>query len=247
MNLSKSKLNIYSSLGNTKMRRKHSLFIVEGEKSVRDTFGRFDAEAVLVADSYDFQFDAGDVPVYKITEQELKKISSLSTPASVMAVYRIPNAAAEVPKLSNDEFCVALDGIQDPGNLGTIIRTCHWFGIKRIFASHTTVDLYNPKTVQSTMGSLGRVEVVYCDLEDLIDENPGITVYGTLLDGQDIYNADLERRGLLVMGNEGNGISEAVRKKITAPLLIPPADPSNHPESLNVAIATAVTLVLFHD
>ena len=135
--------------------------------------------------------------------------------------------------------------IQDPGNLGTIMRTAHWFGIDRIYASRDTVDIFNPKTVQSTMGSLGRVEIVYCDLGELMDKNPDMPVYGTLLDGKNIYKATLGEHGFIIMGNEGKGISESLRKRITSPLLIPPYDYSNHSESLNVAIATAVTLSQF--
>lgn len=246
MELSKSKESLYSQLGRKKMRDKHSLFMAEGRKSVADTIGYFELEAIIavkgtvISDSWR-SYDC----FFEVSPERMGKISTLSAPPEVLAVYRIPNHSGEIPSPNSDELYLVLDEVQDPGNLGTIIRTAHWFGIKRIYCSQTTADLYNPKTVQSTMGSLGRVEVVYCDLEALIEANPEMPVYGTLLNGENIYKAQLGDRGFIVMGNEGRGISDTLRRKVTSPLLIPPYDEEDHSESLNVAIATAVTLSQF--
>ncbi|MDE7438454.1 MAG: RNA methyltransferase [Muribaculaceae bacterium] len=246
MELSKSKESLYSQLGRKKMRDKHSLFMAEGRKSVADTIGYFEPEAIIAVKGADIpdSWLSADC-FFDVTPERMAKISTLSTPPEVLAVYRILNSNGKIPPPKADELYLLLDEVQDPGNLGTIIRTAHWFGIKRIYCSQTTADLYNPKTVQSTMGSLGRVDVIYCDLKELIEANPEMPVYGTLLNGENIYKAPLGNHGFIIMGNEGRGISEALRRKVTSPLLIPPYDAKDHSESLNVAIATAVTLSQF--
>ncbi len=250
--LSKTKLSLYSGLGSRKQRLRSGLFIVEGEKSVADTLADYSLETLIVKSGYEPSlFQLSDIPEdkrYFISASGMDKLSSLSTSSPVVAVYRLPAEALEkregVGKLSESLYLM-LDGIQDPGNLGTIIRTAHWFGIKKIFASRDTADVFNPKTIQSTMGSLAKVEVVYCDLSRVIEENPSLPVYGLLLDGKNIYNAHLQEKGFIVMGNEGKGISGVIREKVTDPLLIPPYNPSDHSESLNVAIATGITLAAF--
>ena len=222
MELSKTKTGVYSSLSSARMRRRHGLFIVEGEKSVRDTLGHFELECLICLKGCG---DFPDVPADKVreaSEADMKKISGLQTVPPVGAVNRQ----------------------QDTGNLGTIVRTCHWFGIRRIFASRDTADVFNPKCVQSTMGSIAKVEVTYCDLPALFRENPSMPVYGLLLAGKDIFRAETGDCGFIVMGNEGNGISPEVRSHVTSPLLIPPAT-ADHAESLNVAVATAITLARF--
>lgn len=247
MELSKARQNIYSQLSKRKMRDRHNLFVVEGRKSVEDTIGVFKAEAVITIDCNLVPESWGCSHIlHEVSRPVIEKISSLSTAPDVIAVYRIPEGFYDnLPTPSEGKLYLLLDGIQDPGNLGTITRTAHWFGIDRIYASRDTVDIFNPKTVQSTMGSLGRVEIVYCDLAELIERNSDMPVYGTLLNGENIYKATLGEHGFIIMGNEGKGISESLRKRITSPLLIPPYDNSNHSESLNVAIATAVTLSQF--
>lgn len=245
MELSKSKFNVYSSLGSAKMRRKHGLFTVEGEKSVSDTLGLFDAEAVICLKEKAESFARCACNLYVVTEPEMRKLSNLSTPSSAMAIYRLPESGHDDDiRVPADRLYMVLDGVQDPGNLGTIIRTCHWFGIYRIFASHDTVDVFNPKTIQSTMGSVAKVRVDYVDLASLFEANRNLPVYGTLLEGKDIFKAELSACGFILMGNEGKGISPALRTFITDPLLIPPAGP-DHSESLNVAIAAAVTIAQF--
>ncbi len=247
MELSKTKQGIYSQLSRRKMRDRHGLFIAEGRKCIGDTIGKFDVEAIVALDPDSIPAEWGYIDaVYKVSESQMSKISSFSTPSDVLAIYRIPDGYYDsVPVPESEKLYLLLDGIQDPGNMGTIIRTAHWFGIDRIYASHDTVDIFNPKTVQATMGSLGKVEVVYCDLCDLIKGNPGMPLYGTLLDGENIYDAELTGNGFIIMGNEGKGISDPIRDLVTWPLLIPPYDLGNHSESLNVSIATAVVLSQF--
>lgn len=248
MDISKSKSAIFSNLNSSKMRRKYGLFSVEGEKGIKDTIRSFDLYALIIENGFETTIitDNSISPekIYYASQVELKKISNLSSYSPIIAIYRLPENESTIPEIKEDSLYLMLDGIQDPGNLGTIIRTCHWFGIYTIFASKETVDIYNPKTIQSTMGSLGKVDVYYCDLKSIISRHPQMPVYGTLLNGADIYSADLTKSGFIVMGNEGNGISVPLREVIDKPLYIPPAT-QNHPESLNVAIATAVTLAVF--
>ena len=202
---------------------------------------------------------ADQTEVIEVTEEELKKVSFLQHPQQVLAVFRqntgcnkqdSNNSQEEAEeknfgfsKINTQELSLALDGVQDPGNLGTIIRIADWFGITHIYCSQDTADVYNPKVVQATMGSIARVKVEYGNLLALVESLPAdVPVYGTLLDGDNIYQQQLENRGLIVMGNEGKGISPALAKKVNRRLLIP-----NFPEgratadSLNVAIATAIT------
>lgn len=244
MQLSKTKFNIYRSLGNAKMRRKHGLFTVEGEKGVRDSINNFEVVAVIKVKDENVEFIPTDIPIYEVNDREMMQLSNLTTPPTVIAVYKLPIQESADLKCNPKKLYVVLDGIQDPGNLGTIIRTCHWFGLDTIFASHDTVDIFNPKTLQSTMGSFAKTNVIYCDLSKLFVLNSDMPVYGLLLDGRDIYKADLGKAGFIVMGNEGKGISEKLRSKITERLLIPPGG-ENHSESLNVAVATGITLSQF--
>ena len=173
----------------------------------------------------------------EVTEEELRKLSFLQHPQQVLGVFEIP-ASSTCNSISDNKLYLALDGVQDPGNLGTIIRLADWFGINTIFCSEDTADVWNPKVIQATMGSIARVKVVYTDLKQLIVQ-ANMPIYGTLLDGQDIYEQELTKYGIIVMGNEGNGISPEIRQLITKKLLIPKFQEG--PESLNVAIATAIT------
>lgn len=247
MELSKSKTGIYAQLSRRKIRERNGLFIVEGYKSVADTIDSFQIEAIIITEGSSVPAAWHDkAPIYEAYAQQISKISSLSTPPDVIAVYHIPERFYDrLPAPDKSKLYLVLDGVQDPGNLGTIVRTAHWFGIDRIYASRDTADIFNPKTVQSTMGSLGKVDIVYCELYDLLKDNPEMPVFGTLLDGKNIYEAPLTEHGFIIMGNEGKGITEPIRKLITSPLLIPPYDSKNHSESLNVAIATAVVLSQF--
>lgn len=250
MELSKTKAAIYSSLSSKKMRLKHRLFLAEGEKCALDTLGEYPLECLIASEEWlgHNHTLAGQYPdkIATATQTMIKKITTLVSPPDVIAVFKMPDTESEPINVDGDKLYLMLDGIQDPGNLGTIIRTADWFGVDTIFASKDTVDVFNPKVVQSTMGSLKRVRIHYTDLESIIDSNPGMPVYGMLLNGKNIYDTKIDAsKGFIVMGNEGNGISETLREKINNPLLIPPYNADKHPESLNVAVATAVTLSLF--
>ena len=178
--------------------------------------------------------------LHAISEAELKKISALATPNSCLAVFKIPKAK----EMKESGLILALDDVRDPGNLGTIIRLCDWFGIETLFCSEESVDIYNPKVVQATMGSISRVNVVYGDLENFLVKTK-LTVFGTFMDGKNIYQESLLKEGIIVMGNEANGISEAVEKLVTDRIAIPRFGDLQITESLNVATATAIILSEF--
>ena len=180
------------------------------------------------------------------TIDEIARASLLKTPQDVIAIFNQRKEKTDITVIEK-QLCLALDDVQDPGNLGTIIRIADWFGIEHIFCSTNTVDVYSPKVVQATMGALSRVHLHYVSLTELIGKlNKNVPIYGTLLDGTNIYTQELSTTGLIVMGNEGNGITAEVRQLINRKLYIP-----NYPEgrdtseSLNVAIATAVTCAEF--
>lgn len=249
MEISKTKASLLATLSSKKMREKHKLFLVEGTKCVFDMLGAFDIVNLIATEEW---LTNNKVPlsieeniILTATEEIMKKISSLSTPPKVIAVFRLPSDESEEIKLNNDELYLMLDGIQDPGNLGTIIRTADWFGFNKIICSKDTVDVFNPKTIQSTMGSLKRVKVVYADLVKVLSQNIVNHIYGTLLEGENIFKKSLSRSGVIIMGNEGKGLSKEIKKLITDPLFIPPTKENSHGESLNVAIATAITIAQF--
>lgn len=231
--LSKSQIKWVRSLQQKKHRDAEGVFVAEGEKCINDLRAGF--ELILLATPEN------------ATATEIEQMSSLRSPQGMIGVFKKREAMGRL----GDGLCVALDGVQDPGNLGTIIRTCDWFGIHDIICSHDTADCYNPKVVQATMGALARVRVHYIDLADTLQQmrEADYPIYGTLLDGKDMYaptaipNRD---KGVIVMGNEGNGISQKIRELVTHPLLIP-SYPANLPtsESLNVSIATAIVLAEF--
>lgn len=266
-NLSKNKRQLYARLGSKKVREKAGLFLVEGHKSITDLVkncrGKFEVEAIVATEfrreeavrlikELAVGSDASTIRSYPsllpASPKDMRDISSLTTAPDMIAVCRLPHRVSEEELLSSPlpaELYLMLDGVQDPGNLGTIIRTAHWFGIHRIFASHDTVDLFNPKCVQSSMGSLASVEVIYVDLLRLREANPEIPLVGLLLEGDDIFHVDLPKSAFIAMGNEGNGLSPQLRSTVTTPLTIPPYNSADHSESLNVAIATAITLAQF--
>ena len=241
--LTKNQIKLVHSLELKKNRKKEGLFVAEGPKVVSD----------LLAAGYKTHllFSTTERPdAILVTDDELRKLSFLQHPQEVLAVFEIPNnshcAANNSPfSILNSQLTLALDGVQDPGTLGTIIRIADWFGIQTIYCSEDTADAYNPKVVQATMGSLAHVNIVYCDLQELIS-SAKVPVYGTLLDGENIYTQPLSQQGIIVMGNEGNGISAPIRQLITNKLLIPNYNTGDHTaESLNVAIATAITCAEF--
>lgn len=243
--ISKTKLSQYSLLGSAKMRKKHGLFVAEGLKCVKDLLQNFNPVAIIGGQETLGELRDERCVCYEASAAEMEKLSQLSTPSSVLAIFKLPEPA--VLSVSNGIY-LALDGVQDPGNMGTILRLADWFGVAGVLASYDCVDIFNPKTVQATMGALGRVKVSYCELsEALAKYKDRIQIYGTLLDGSNIYKAELQENCILVMGNEGKGISAKVREQLTARLLIPPYPASRLgtpgcSESLNVAMATAVAL-----
>ena len=240
--ISKNKIKYIRSLELKKNRNKEGKFVAEGFKVVDDLLALQPADLIVATQEWlHGKHLADQTEVIEVTEEELKKVSFLQHPQQVLAVFR--QATSGDYSINTNELSLALDGVQDPGNLGTIIRIADWFGITHIYCSQDTADVYNPKVVQATMGSIARVKVEYGDLLGLVESLPAdVPVYGTLLDGDNIYQQQLENRGLIVMGNEGKGISPALAKKVNRRLLIP-----NFPEeratadSLNVAIATAIT------
>jgi len=216
------------------------------EKSVRDDQGLFVAEgdrAICEIKGAGLSpVEYYSVPDGTITRQELERISSLKTPQGSFAVFRKPKLKTTTAPV--DKLSIVLDGIQDPGNLGTIIRTADWFGIDYIFASSATADCFNPKVVQSTMGAIARVQVIYTDLTELLGSTP-FPIYGTFMeDAENIYQSKLSSPALLVLGNEGNGISAEVEKLITKRITIPHGERA-HVESLNVSVAAAIAISEF--
>ena len=240
--ISKNKIKYIRSLELKKNRNKEGKFVAEGFKVVDDLLALQPADLIVATQEWlHGKHFAAQTEVIEVTEEELKKVSFLQHPQQVLAVFK--QATSGDYSINTNELNLALDGVQDPGNLGTIIRIADWFGITHIYCSQDTADVYNPKVGQATMGSIARVKVEYGDLLGLVESLPAdVPVYGTLLDGDNIYQQTLENRGLIVMGNEGKGISPALAKKVNHKLLIP-----NFPEgratadSLNVAIATAIT------
>lgn len=240
--ISKNKIKYIRSLELKKNRNKEGKFVAEGFKVVDDLLALQPADLIVATQEWlHGKHLADQTEVIEVTEEELKKVSFLQHPQQVLAVFG--QATSGDYSINANELSLALDGVQDPGNLGTIIRIADWFGITHIYCSQDTADVYNPKVVQATMGSIARVKVEYGNLLALVESLPAdVPVYGTLLDGDNIYQQQLENRGLIVMGNEGKGISPALAKKVNRRLLIP-----NFPEgratadSLNVAIATAIT------
>lgn len=239
--LSKNKIKYIRSLELKKKRKEEQVFVAEGHKLVGDLLGYFPCRLLIATSDWLKANRAVTADeVIEVTQEELSRASLQKTPQEVLAVFAQPSYDLN-PDVIKNSLCLALDDVQDPGNLGTIIRLADWFGIEHIFCSIGTADVYNPKTVQATMGALARVKVHYCSLPQLIESLVDTPVYGTFLNGNVIYTESLSAHGLIVMGNEGKGVSPEVEKLINKRLYIP-----NYPqeretsESLNVAIATAV-------
>nr|WP_321226721.1 RNA methyltransferase [uncultured Psychroserpens sp.] len=233
--LSKSHIKLIKSLSQKKFRQQEQLFVVEGIKGIKEFLNSsFKLHMLFSTESI---FDAETI---LISDKELLKISSLKSPNRAVAVFNIPKKK----NIESNGLIVALDDVRDPGNLGTIIRLCDWFGIKNLVCSNATVDCYNSKVVQATMGSLARIDIQYVDLQAYLDvyEND---IFGTFMDGKNIYTETLPENGIIVMGNEANGISEAIEKRVTNKLSIPRFGDLKATESLNVATATAIVLSEF--
>ncbi|WP_298512328.1 RNA methyltransferase [uncultured Kordia sp.] len=233
--ISKRQIKIITSLQQKKYRKSTGLFLAEGKKVIQEFLNsNFELDTLFTTDESLFAFHS---KVTLISEAELKKISFLKTPNKALALFKI----SEPILLENKGLIVALDAIRDPGNLGTIIRLCDWFGVKHLVCSETTVDCYNPKVIQATMGSLTRVNVVYTDLKNYLSETK-LPVFGAFMDGNNVYKSILPKDGILVMGNEANGVSDEIAALITEKIAIPRFGDMQQTESLNVAMATGILL-----
>lgn len=244
--ISKSKIKLIRSLEQKKYRLETGLFIAEGDKTVSDLLGSTPCK--MLAATKEWHYNHQDLKIeecIEVTQEELSKISLQQHPQDVIAVFKQFDIKEYFPV--EEELTLMLDGVQDPGNLGTIIRISDWYGIGHILCSYSTVDVYNPKVVQATMGSISRVKVEYVDLVKVLSQIPeNFPVYGTLLDGKDIYKQTLTKGGLIIMGNEAAGISPEIRNKVTVRLLLPHYPENRHTvESLNVAVATSITCAEF--
>ena len=244
--LSKNKIKYIRSLELKKNRKEEQVFIAENGKLVGDLLGHFSCKLLVATSEWLNEHPRVKADeVIEVTREELSRVSLLKTPQEVLAVFKQPCYEFQQDVIK-ESLCLALDDVQDPGNLGTIIRVADWFGIEHIFCSHGTVEAFNPKTVQATMGALARVKLHYCDLPALIVSLKDVPVFGTFLDGDNMYQEELAGNGLIVMGNEGNGVSQEVSKLINRRLYIP-----NYPqeretsESLNVAVATSIICAEF--
>lgn len=236
--VTKHQIKLIKSLGQKKARQQNSLFIVEGIKGISE-FIKSDYKLKNLFTTKPI-FDASNDLIIEISEVELKKISALKNPNTALAIFEIPKQKSS----QQNGLIIALDDVRDPGNLGTIIRLCDWYDIKDLVCSLNTVDCYNAKVVQATMGSLTRVNVQYVDLHEYL-QTKSTTIFGTFLEGENIYVADLPTDGIIVLGNEANGISEAIEEKVGRKVTIPQFGTTKATESLNVANATAILLSEF--
>jgi TrmH family RNA methyltransferase len=237
--VSKNQIKLITSLQLKKYRNEHQLFIAEGVKVIQELLAsNIVLEHLFVTEAVFEKIALSQKTL--INEGEMKKISALTSPSSCLAIFKIPKKV----KVEEKGLIVALDDIRDPGNLGTIIRLCDWFGIKQLLCSNETVDVYNPKVIQATMGSITRVTINYVDLNAFISTT-SLPVFGTFMDGKNIYRETLPTEGVLVFGNEANGISPALEKSIENRIAIPRFGDIQKTESLNVATATAIFLSEF--
>lgn len=244
--LSKSKIKLIQSLNRKKGRDDSGLFLVEGNKLVDEALqSDFDIETLICTQHFLEKYPASSQKAREIIETDKESIhrtSLLQNPQDSLALVRKP-AISSYQINSQSKLHLALDFIQDPGNLGTIIRIADWFGIETVICSENTADIFNPKVVQATMGAIFRVNCYYTNLETCLTtkKNNNVPIYGTFMDGENIYTEELTENGIIVMGNEGNGISEPISKLVSKRLTIPTFSPkSNKSESLNVAIATSI-------
>ena len=237
--LSKSQLSFIKSLHQKKYRKESGIFIIEGIKSIIEFIG----SSYQIHSSYYLpQYHSllpnlpTNIKLFEVNNAELDKISTLQTPQGILALVNIPESTKINRSALKNTFTLVLDGVQDPGNMGTIIRTADWFGFKQIICSTNTVEIYNPKVVQATMGSLSRINIFYEDLPEFLKSNT-IPVFGALLEGKSLYTTDWKKEGLIILGNEGQGITEEILPYITNKVTIPRVGGA---ESLNVAISAAI-------
>tara|TARA_R110001583_G_scaffold44872_11_gene142064 strand:- start:163 stop:891 length:729 start_codon:yes stop_codon:yes gene_type:complete len=231
----KSQIKFIKSLQQKKYRIQHGMFVVEGIKTVRELLdSNFEAHEVYAIDNN--LVSAEQVNVELVSEADLKRISNLKNPNKVLGVFKFPM----VKPIEEQGWILALDDVRDPGNLGTIIRLCDWFGVRQLVCSENTVDCFNPKVLQATMGSITRVNIVYTDLLQFIKSSE-LPVYGTFMNGENVHVTKMPEKGILVMGNEANGISKEIGDLVNHKITIPQFG-GQKTESLNVATATAIFL-----
>ena len=254
--ISKSDIKLIRSLAIKKYRAKHGLFVAEGEKIIsemlRDEYNRtrYRIRSIFSTDDWEppVQTQQTTFPqIVHISDKELKQCSLLSTPNKVLAIVEIPVTPLNIDE-SGQGITLVLDAIRDPGNLGTIIRTAHWFGVKNIICSDDSVDLYNPKTIQSTMGSFMAVKVHYLNLAEylgLVKAKKSGTIYGSYLEGENIYTTKTDSNAVIVLGNESAGIDNQLDPSIDKKIYIPSFSIADKPDSLNVAAAAAIILFEF--
>jgi TrmH family RNA methyltransferase len=237
--VSKNQIKTITGLQQKKYRKQHKLFFAEGIKVVQELLNsNFELHQLFTTQEIFTGLD--NTRIELITDAELKKISALATPNVCLALFVMP----EEKPVPDSGLIVALDDVRDPGNLGTIIRLCDWFGVSHLVCSEQCVDVFNPKVVQATMGSITRVNVVYTDLEAYLDKT-SLPVLGTFMDGENIYSESLPENGIIVMGNEANGISKAIENKVGHKIAIPRFGNLQQTESLNVATAASIILSEF--
>ena len=239
MSISKNQLKLITSLSQKKYRQKHNLFIAEGVKVLNELLNSpLEIETLFCTD--DFEANISEKKIVRISETELKKVSTLKSPNKALGIFKIPKEKA----LQNSGLTIALDAINDPGNLGTIIRLCDWFGVTQLVCSKDTVDCYNQKVVQASMGSLTRVSIYYTDLENYITKS-NLDTFIADMDGENVYKTKFPKEGILIMGNEANGVSEEIKSLLQYKISIPRFGETQETESLNVATATAILLSEF--
>jgi TrmH family RNA methyltransferase len=237
--VSKNQIKLITSLQHKKYRIEQQLFLAEGVKVIQELLqSNFVLEHLFVTETIFKKTPA--IQKTLIKEEEMKRISALTSPSSCLAIFKIPSAN----QIETKGLIVALDDIRDPGNLGTIIRLCDWFGVSQLLCSPETVDVYNPKVVQATMGSITRVAIHYIDLNEYISST-SLPVFGTFMDGKNVYQEDLPKEGILVLGNEANGVSKELEQTIKNKIAIPRFGDTQQTESLNVAMAAAIFLSEF--
>lgn len=250
MALSKNKIKLYRSLYQKKYRDKENLYLAEGKKNVTEAIQNAPESIIEIICTEDFLHNTAitkGINVEVCNYNTISKISSLSTPQPIIAILQKPGFSNRFSGEVKD-LTLVLEDIKDPGNLGTIIRLADWFGVEQVICSENCVDCYNPKVVQASMGSIFRMQLIYTGIASFIHmiREKGIEVYGTSLDGHDIFESEVAFPSVLVMGNESSGLSEEVKKAVTQNLLIPSFSKNNKKsESLNVSTATAIALSEF--
>jgi TrmH family RNA methyltransferase len=242
--LGKSKIKLINSLKLKKYRKKHRLFTAEGEKTIKDFLDTdFNLHYLIVRKNFENrQKLPAKAESYEVSEHIMKKLSNFKNPPDVFAVFEIPEYPLPGSEVNN-QLSLYCDTVQDPGNLGTIIRTAAWFGIHTLFCSEDTADMFNPKVIQASMGAVAKSRLHYVNAKSFFEEkiSPELPVFGADLEGENIHEADLPAAGIIVMGNEGQGIGRETQKYVSRQLYIPNfSDKGKQPESLNVAAAAAI-------